>query len=129
TAGQRGEGRLRLPLEPELAVRVVLEEERVVLLGEPDELREAAEREIGARRVLEVDDRVDELAPTALPSEPLEALADRARDHALGVHGDIENLRAVPPDGVERPGERGRLTDDRIARVHEGAERQREGVA
>src|SRR5439155_1399850 len=29
----------------------------------------------------------------------------------------------------ERPGERGRLADDRVARVDEGAEREREGMA
>src|SRR5437016_4453516 len=128
-AVQRVHGRLRLPLEPELAVRVVFEDEGVVLLGEPDQLRAATERQIGARRVLEVDDRVDQLAPTALPSEPLESLAHHARDQAVGVHGHVQNLWAVPPDVVERPGERRRLADDRVARVHEGAEREREGVA
>src|SRR5436309_2048551 len=126
---QRVDGRLRLTLEPELAVRVVFEDEGVVLLGELDQLLAAAERQVGTRRVLEVHDRIDELAPAALPPEPLEALAHHARDHALGVHGDIENLWAVPPDGVERPGERGRFADDRVVGVHERAEREREGVA
>src|SRR5438034_7120103 len=78
-------GRLRLAFEAELAVGVVLQNEGVVLRGELDQLGATAERQIGPGRVLEVDDRVNELAAAARAPEPLEPLAHHARDHALSV--------------------------------------------
>src|SRR6266436_7037833 len=123
---QRVDGWLGVALEPELVVGVVLQNEGVVLLGEPDQLLAAPDRQIGPGRVLKVDDGVDQLAPAALAADFLEALADGARDHAVFVHRHAEDLGAVPADVVERAGERRRLDDDRIARVHEGAERERE---
>src|SRR5439155_24106209 len=97
---ERVDRRLGVALESQLVVGVVLQDERVVLLGELDQLLATPDREIGSRGVLEVDDRVDQLAPAALTPDLLEALADGARDHAVAVHRHAEDVRAVPANVV-----------------------------
>jgi hypothetical protein len=117
-----------LPFEAQLAVGVVLEDDRLVLVRQRDQLFTPAARHGRPRRVLEIHDGVDELARLAFAPELFELLARHARDHALGVHRHVEHARAVAPDRRQRAGEGRRLAEDRIAHVHESTEGQGERV-
>ena len=117
-----------LPLEAQLAVGVVLEDDRLVLVRQRDQLLAPPARHGRPRRVLEIDDGVDELARLAFAPELFELLAGHARHHAFRVHRHIEHAGAVAADGRQRAGKGRRLAEDRISHVHEGAEGQRECV-
>ena len=82
----------------------------------------------GPDGILEVHDRVDELAATALLPERGEVLPRDLDHQPVSVHRHVEHLRAVAADGLERAREGGRLRQDHVARIHEGAERERERV-
>ena len=126
---ERVERRQRLALEAQLPVGVVLEDERVVLVGELDQLVPPAQGLGRARGVLEVHDRVDELAAPSLAAQRLEPRADGGGHDALGVDGHVEDLRAMALDRDERSRERRGLGDDGVAGIDEGAEGERERVA
>ena len=99
-----------------------------MLLRQPDQLLPPPERERRSRRVLEIDDGVDQLAAPPLATELLELLAGGVGDHPLGIDRHVQHLRPVTANGVERAGEGRRLRQHGIAHVQEGAERQRQRV-
>ena len=126
---ERVERGQRLALEAQLAVGVVFEDQRVELVRERDQLLAAPQRLARPRRVVEVHDRIDELARASRAPEALEPLAHGVGDDALVVHRHVQHVRPVTPDRIQRTGEGRRLRDDGVARIHERAEGQRERLA
>ena len=105
--------RRRLALEPDEAVRVVLEHEQVVLVRELDDLAAALAGERAAARVLEGRDRVDEGRRRVRAQRLLECVEDRGpRRPSPTAH---DRRRRLAQD-LQRPVVGRRLDEDRLPR-------------
>ena len=93
--------RQRLAGIAQVAVGVVLEDHHAVLLGEIVELFALLEAHRDAGGVLEIRDRVDELDVFLRP----ERLFERFHVHAVRIHRDADELRAVGAEVVQRADE------------------------
>ena len=118
-SGQLGERGGAVLGVDELAVGVVIENQRTVVRGETEQLVSPLERHRRADRVVEVADRVDQLRALALRFELGEDAGELVGVEAVLVHADGEDVRLAATKGAERPGERGRLGDDGVAGAEE----------
>jgi len=96
---QRVERGQVLALEAQLAVGVVFQDQRVVLVRQRDQLLTPPARHGRPSGVLKVDDRVDELAALALTAQPLELhVEDRAN-----VRVRLQEFAAVSGEARSAP--------------------------
>ena len=121
---QRPQRRQRRPVERQLAVGDVLEDEHAVAAAGLHERLAAVERQRPARRVLELRDHVEELRPQP-GGQPL---LERVDDQAVGVHRDLVHVRLGARERQQRAQVGRRLDGDRVARVHERPAREREAL-
>jgi len=112
--------RRRGRLEPEFPVRVVFEDEGLVLPRELQQFVAPLQRECAARRVLVRGDAVDELSPLPLVGELLEFGGKDFGAHAVLVHRNRHLVRAEGADGAHAAGEVRAFDHDVVASVEQG---------
>jgi hypothetical protein len=120
-AVERVERRQRVTLVAQQAVRVVLEDHELLLVGDPDERLAPVQRHRDAAGVLEVRDRVDELGAPALVAQLGQRRLEHVDPHAVVVHLDLHDVGLVGVEARHGAGIRGRLGDHDVAGIEERA--------
>ena len=115
----REDGRHMLSVVAEVSVGIVLEDDEVVFLGDLEQLCAALFGERRSRRVLEVDDRIDEFYIMSVFAPLLDDLRQQVDAESVLVAWHGEEARAAVAHRVQRPRVRGALDDDRIAVVEQ----------
>ena len=114
------DGRNKLTLIAQFKVRIVLDNQDVILLCHREQLLAALERHGAAGRVLESRDDIDELDVR----RGLKQFLELVHAHALVVHRDAHQLGIHAAESVERADEGRVLADDDIARIEHNLREQ-----
>ena len=122
---QRGK---RVALEADHPVRVVLDDEQAVGVGELDEALPAGQRHGDARGILEVGDGVEQLGRAALVGQARVGLFQQVNAHAVVVEGHVGHVCAVGGEARHRARVGGALGQHGVAGVHEGPDAQVNGL-
>ena len=124
----RVDGRDAVAREAQLAVRVVLEDDEVVEVGEFGEAMAPGERQVHAGGIVEVRDGVDEFRRRSRVLQFLELRLEEVDAHAVVVECDAVGLRLKLPERTQTTHERWRLADGGVSNVEECLRDDRESV-